>query len=235
MNGVILWDFDGTLGWRDGGWSGTLHEVLLAHDPLSVVTVEDIRPHLQQGFPWMEPEKPHAHLNTADAWWSSLEPVFAQAYERNGIPSSDAQILASRVRSQYLSQEGWHLFDDVVPVLKDLHDDGWRHIILSNHVPELRPMVSSLGLDRWVAGVASSAEVGYEKPHAQAYRHALALAGHPKRVWMVGDNCEADVLGAERNGIKAVLVRRRDPRAARFASGLTEARSIIHRDADDLL
>ena len=39
---------------------------------------------------------------------------------------------------------------------------------------------------------------------------------------MVGDNVVADVLGAEAVGVQGVLVRRRDPRAARFAETLDE-------------
>jgi FMN phosphatase YigB (HAD superfamily) len=42
----------------------------------------------------------------------------------------------------------------------------------------------------------------------------------PAEVWMVGDNVVADVLGAEAVGISAVLVRRPDPRAARYADSL---------------
>ena len=37
---------------------------------------------------------------------------------------------------------------------------------------------------------------------------------------MVGDNVVADVLGAEAVGLPAVLVRRPDPRAARYADSL---------------
>ena len=232
MDKAILWDFDGTLGWRDGAWSGTLHSVLSAHDPLTKVTAADLRPHLQWGFPWLEPENPHLHLDTANAWWSSLEPVFVQAYEGCGITLAEAQLLAPRVRTQYVSDPGWHLFNDVIPVLRDLYEADWRHIILSNHVPELRSIIIRLGLGEWVADVLSSAEIGYEKPHTEAYRQVLSRAGHPEHVWMVGDSYEADVLGAEKNGVRAILVRRPDTRAARFAVNLMEVASIIRADED---
>jgi len=231
MSRVILWDFDGTLGWRDGAWSGALHEVLLAYDPVSRVTADDLRPHLQWGFPWLNPENSHLHLNTSDAWWSHLEPVFAQAYERCGLTHTEAKILASCVRTQYLNDPGWHLFDDVIPALSVLCEAGWRHMILSNHVPELRSIVSRLGLDAWVTDVLSSAEIGYEKPHSEAFRQALNRAGQPERVWMVGDNYTADVLGAEQNGVRAILVRRPDTRATRFATKLMEVASFIQADA----
>ena len=60
---------------------------------------------------------------------------------------------------------------------------------------------------------------GYEKPHAQAFASVLD-SSRPVEAWMVGDNVVADVLGAEAVGIPAVLVRRPDPRAARYAESL---------------
>jgi FMN phosphatase YigB (HAD superfamily) len=64
-----------------------------------------------------------------------------------------------------------------------------------------------------------SAETGYEKPHERAFASVLEQL-RPAQAWMVGDNVVADVLGAGAVGIPAVLVRRPDPRAARFADSL---------------
>jgi putative hydrolase of the HAD superfamily len=86
-------------------------------------------------------------------------------------------------------------------------------------VPELRQIVSALGLDDVVSFLSCSAETGYEKPHAQAFASVLD-ALRPAEAWMIGDNVVADVLGAEALGIPAVLVRRPDPRAARYADSL---------------
>ena len=83
-----------------------------------------------------------------------------------------------------------------------------EHVILSNHVPELGQLVSGLGLDRHIETVLCSAVTGYEKPHQEAFAAALGLRGDGEPVWMVGDNPEADVEGARRAGLEAVLVRR---------------------------
>jgi putative hydrolase of the HAD superfamily len=42
----LLWDFDGTLAYRHGMWSGTLVEILRQAMPACRATVDDIRPHL---------------------------------------------------------------------------------------------------------------------------------------------------------------------------------------------
>jgi putative hydrolase of the HAD superfamily len=114
---------------------------------------------------------------------------------------------------------GWELFEDTLPALERLSAAGSTHAILSNHVPELRQMVAALGLDEVVAVLSCSAETGFEKPHVQAFASVLE-ALRPSEVWMVGDNIVADVLGAEALGIPAVLVRRPDPRATRYADTL---------------
>jgi putative hydrolase of the HAD superfamily len=70
-----------------------------------------------------------------------------------------------------------------------------------------------------VALISCSAETGFEKPHPQAFASVLDRL-EPAEAWMIGDNVVADVLGAEALGIPAVLVRRPDPRAARYADSL---------------
>src|SRR5262249_46098524 len=89
-----------------------------------------------------------------------------------------------------------------------------------------------LGLGDVVDVVVCSAAIGYEKPHPEAYRCALRAAGDPERRWMVGDNYQADVVGAERAGIPAILVRSDHPEAQRRAKDLIEAAVIISWSRD---
>lgn len=219
---VLIWDFDGTLAHRRGetGWSILLAEALDAEEPGHAHSAETFRPHLRDGFPWHPPELPHPELCQPEAWWASVRPVLARAYEAAGYASARALELADAARRLYVDPEvGWALFDDTLPALERLSQAGWTHAILSNHVPELRAIVTGLGLDEVVAFLSCSAETGYEKPHAQAYASVLDVL-RPAEAWMVGDNVVADVLGAEAAGIPAVLVRRPDPRAARYAGSL---------------
>ena len=95
----------------------------------------------------------------------------------------------------------------VTPALQATRQAGWRNVILSNHVPELPALVGALGLEDLIDGVYTSAAIGYDKPHPEAFRHALRESGDPARRWMVGDNPVADVKGAQALGIPALLVR----------------------------
>jgi FMN phosphatase YigB (HAD superfamily) len=219
---LLIWDFDGTLAHRRGetGWSILLAEALEAAEPGHGHSADVFRPHLREGFPWHRPEVAHPELCEPEAWWDSVRPQLARAYEAAGYAPERAFELADAARRLYVDPGvGWALFDDTLPVLERLTQAGWTHAILSNHVPELRQIVTGLGIDGAVALISCSAETGYEKPHPEAYASVLDPLG-PAEAWMVGDNVVADVLGAEALGIPAVLVRRPDPRAARHADTL---------------
>jgi len=226
---LLIWDFDGTLGYREGGaWTASLFEVLQCEAPESGVGFEQLRVHMQSGFPWLEPEVPHLHLSTAELWWAALEETFARAYRRVGFEAVQAQTMARKVRSTYLNPARWRRFDDVVPVLDALTADSWTHVILSNHVPELPDILQAVGLTAHFARVFNSADLGYEKPHPRIFELALdeMLVGEigcgAGNVWMIGDSYRADVQGAEAAGIPAILVRRYHPDAPRFAETLVE-------------
>lgn len=219
---LVIWDFDGTLAHRRGetGWSILLAEALDVEEPGHGHSADAFRPHLRNGFPWHTPEVAHPELCEPEAWWASVRPVLARAYEAAGYESGRAGDLADAARHLYVDPTvGWELFADTRPALERLAQAGWTHAILSNHVPELRQIVTGLGLDDLVSFLSCSAETGYEKPHPQAFASVLEPL-RPAEVWMVGDNVLADALGAEAVGIPAVLVRRPDERAARYADTL---------------
>ena len=230
---LAIWDFDGTLAHRRGetGWSILLAETLDAEEPGHTHSAETFRPHLREGFPWHSPEVAHPELCEPEAWWASVRPVLGRAYEAAGYPPERALELADAARRLYVDPSvGWELFADTLPALSRLTQAGWTHAILSNHVPELRQIVAALGLDERVELVSCSAETGYEKPHAQAYASVLDRL-QPAQAWMIGDNILADVLGAEELGIPAVLVRRPDPRAARYADSLAGVPAFLEEEA----
>ena len=133
---LLIWDFDGTLGYRQGAWSGALLDVLEAHSLAPQVSREQISAHLRSGFPWHVPEKTRA-ATSADEWWESLEPVFAKAFVGVGLEPSISEQLAKEVRAAYLTAANFYLYPDILPALEELTGHGWKHALLTNHVPEL--------------------------------------------------------------------------------------------------
>ena len=218
---TLIWDFDGTLGYREGGMFGaSLIEAIEQEAPGWDGDREALRPYLQSGFPWHTPERPHPHIRTASDWWEMLCPVFGRALQGVGIDRGRARTMVRQARAIYVDPTRWRLFPDVVPTLTQLSAQGWTHQILSNHVPELPNIVGHLGLSAWISTVHCSAQIGYEKPHPEAFRHVLSALPPGADVWMIGDSMQADVIGAEAQGIEAILVRKSDPRAARYTDWL---------------
>ena len=224
---AILWDFDGTLAFRDGLWSGCLAEVLQEREPAAGITRDHVRPLMLTGFPWHEPDRAHPELNTPEAWWEVVEALLSQACRELGFSEEKARAYARETHDRYIDAAGFQLFEDTIPVLTDLKEAGWDHFILSNHVPELRDIVEGLGLSALIEDSWSSALTGYEKPNPKAFELGRKAAGNPEELWMVGDNPKADVAGAEAVGIPAILVRGAAVDVERYSDDLFGVRSFL--------
>ncbi len=224
---VLIWDFDGTLAYREGRWSGTLMEILQAEEPGLAVDREQIHLQIRYGFPWNTPEQPHTGIRDGDEWWQQLLPLFRNTLVAIGVADGRAAELATRVRDRYCDLARWRLFPDTVPVLDALTRAGWEHVILSNHVPELASLVEALGVRPFFRAVHNSACTGYEKPHPEAFRIVLRDLAPGTDVWMIGDNPVADVAGAQAVGIPAILVRTPHDRVRRQCPDLSGVEELL--------
>jgi putative hydrolase of the HAD superfamily len=116
-----------------------------------------------------------------------------------------------RLSELVLLVSSWHVFPDAVPALEALRERGLTLGAVSYWVWHLPELLHSLDLVAHFDFVAVSSRVGFEKPHAGIFRHALAEARVPADAAIhVGDHLDADVAGASSVGIGAVLIDRRD-------------------------
>lgn len=214
MSRYLIWDFDGTLAYRPGGWSGVLALLATRKTPGLDITPDSIRPYLQSGFPWHAPECAHIG-QSADEWWEELLPLFARALRGVGVEAEQARALAREVRSVYADPSGWVRYEDALPTLQALSECGWQHILLTNHIPELPDLLYALGFTSQFAAIFNSAQTGWEKPNAHAFRTALewidahSEVGYQPEIWMIGDSLKSDVRGAQEVGLRAILARSR--------------------------
>jgi putative hydrolase of the HAD superfamily len=225
---LVFWDFDGTLAFREGLWSGCVMEVLDAQRPGHGIVVEDVRAGLSKSFPWHRPHERHPHPGDAGRWWDAMEARIAEALAGAGIERGHCAELARATHARFIDPAvGWRRFADAVPALTVTAQAGWTNAIVSNHVPELADLVSALGLAAHVDRVFTSALVGWEKPNARFFEHVLAGYGQLQEAWMVGDNPVADMAGAEAVGLQAILVRTQSAQARHSARGVLEAAQMI--------
>ncbi len=217
----LIWDFDGTLAWRPGGWTGAVLNVLRRSAPGITVTAEQVHPYLQSGFPWHAPENGHPGI-TPSEWWEDLQPILIRTFKNVGVKNGECLNLARQVRTVYLDPISWKRYNDSIPALEILSACGWKHILLSNHVPELPILIERLGLSGYFTALFNSAETGYEKPNPKAFRSVLEWIGPDATTWMIGDDFACDVLGALEVGLPGILVRKPHPEAPIFCATLRE-------------
>jgi len=212
----IIWDFDGTLAYREGLWTGTLMSLLHKNNILHIEK-EDIRPFLSIGFTWNSPDTPHEFIFKGKSWWEYYEIHFKKIFELAGLDESRAAYLAKKVREEYMDRKMWHLYDDVIVTLKKVKEIGFENIILSNHIPELIEITEALGIKNYFRKIYSSANIGYEKPNVKIFEYVINdLKTGKGDCIMVGDSYEADVAGALRSGIKVIMVRKENPKEYRW-------------------
>lgn len=84
---------------------------------------------------------------------------------------------------------------------------GLRLVVVSNSDGTVARSLGDQGLSAYLDVVVDSAHVGYEKPDPRLFEHALTATGaRPERTLHVGDLYSADVVGARRAGLHALLL-----------------------------
>jgi putative hydrolase of the HAD superfamily len=115
-----------------------------------------------------------------------------------------------QVEAAMLAAIRFRPYPEVPGVLAALRDRGCALVVVSNWDVSLHDVLERTGLRELVDAVVTSAEFGAAKPEAAIFAHALTLAGGvaPADALHAGDDLAADVEGARRAGIDAVLVAR---------------------------
>ena len=151
-----------------------------------------------------------------------------------GLSRKEAETLSLQFRQEYLREDRWHAFGDSIATLSSLNERGYLNVVASNHVPELQDLTVALGIREHVLAVYSSADIGYEKPARQFFRHILDdLKVDPSQCVMIGDSYTADVAGALRIGIPAILVRTNNEKGyLHHAADLSAASDLILQGFD---
>lgn len=151
------------------------------------------------------------------AWWRA---VVAHTVAGHAFPDFDRFFDA--VYDAFATAEPWVVYPDTVPTLRALTARGMIVGVISNFDTRLVPLCGALGLAPLLDSITVSSEVGAAKPDPRIFqaalrRHRLA----PAEALHAGDSLAEDVRGAERAGMRAVLVR--SPEAPGLQPGVFRA------------
>ncbi len=99
----------------------------------------------------------------------------------------------------------WVLYDEVLPVVKELKKRGLILGLISNLI------IGEVGLESYLDFVVTAKEIGADKPQPPIFLAALERAGvGASEAVYVGDQYETDVVGARGVGINPILIDRYD-------------------------
>ena len=127
---TIFWDFDGTLGYRKTGWSGSILRTLNEEVKNHKFNIDDIRPYTREGFFWDDYENAHTHIDSGEKWWTETRKIFIKAFLGLGFQESHAIDLAFKAQKVFLDYNEFTLYDDTISVLKHFKDIGYTNMLV---------------------------------------------------------------------------------------------------------
>lgn len=99
-----------------------------------------------------------------------------------------------------------HLFEGTVDILEHLFGDYELHIITNGFEEAQQRKINNAKIGQYFKTITNSEAAGVKKPNPIIFNHALNVANaRPTESLMIGDNYEADILGALDVGLDAIL------------------------------
>jgi putative hydrolase of the HAD superfamily len=98
-----------------------------------------------------------------------------------------------------------HLFAGAIDLLDYLTPKYQLHIITNGFKEAQQAKLNQSNIDHYFVTVTNSEMVGVKKPNPKIFKHALKMANASiVNSIMIGDNLEADILGALNIGMDAI-------------------------------
>lgn len=98
-----------------------------------------------------------------------------------------------------------HLFDDAVEVLEYLKPKYGLHIITNGFKEVQFGKLKNANIHHYFQHIINSESVGVKKPDPKIFHFAMQQVNvSPEKTVMIGDNLEADILGAQNVGMRTI-------------------------------
>lgn len=165
-----------------------------------------------------------------DPWFELyIERIF---HSRLGVPKNELAELATNLFARFSDPSTFQVHSGSFELLELARARGLKIGIISNWSHRLPKLLNDLGITPRVDFVLCSALERAEKPDAELFQRGLRLAGvEASEALHAGDDVEKDFWGAQRVGLRAVLVdhAQRHPELTPRVHNLQELREIVER------
>jgi len=204
---AIMFDLDGTLIGQKTASSNVLKQLYLENK-------KKFRDITQKDFleSWFEVAKKNVQeffrgeITFEDKVISQIEDLFSIfEYKLN---KSQAKEIYDKLLPIY--EKNIKLYDDVIPCLEMLKQEGFRLGIITNgHSKDQREKLIRYNLKSYFSLILVSGDIGFAKPNEEIFLECIKLLDlPPQNILYVGDLVEMDVLGANKVGMKGVWINR---------------------------
>ncbi len=168
------------------------------------IATEQMAAHMRQAHAEL-PRWVQGSFRYTDPWFEVyIERIFHQTL---GLPKEELAELSKELFARFSDPATFRLHEGGLELLELARERQLRIGIISNWSGRLPRLLDQLDLTRRVDFVLCSALERLEKPSAEIYTRALDRAGvRAEEALHAGDDIEKDILGAQRLGIRAVLV-----------------------------
>ncbi len=111
------------------------------------------------------------------------------------------------MRAKYRPED--HIPNDVVPTIRQMRWAGLKVGLLTNRSDPPTEYLEKSGLAAHLDFSIAAGQIGSWKPDPEAFFYSMGMARSiPAETLYIGDNYYADVVGASRAGMQAVLIDR---------------------------
>jgi putative hydrolase of the HAD superfamily len=180
-----------------------LFTALVPVDPTR--TIEEVRRAVLASAADMPTRLPPFFTARANAaWWIARYSAVGLAL---GLDDDDLDRFVTAVAEGHFGGDGLHVVADAPAALARLAAQGVTLGVISNWDDTLDAILERKGLRGFFAVVLASGTLGVAKPSRAIFERALALVGaRADEAWHVGDDPNADAIGASRAGLHALLL-----------------------------
>jgi putative hydrolase of the HAD superfamily len=141
------------------------------------------------------------------AWWHDIA---KSTFMEVGVFEEflDFEEFFQDVYEFFAKPDAWYIYEDVIPVLESLHNQGIELGVISNFDHRLYPVLESLGLNKFFTSITISTEVGAAKPDSKIFQAAIAKHDPDRNFWHIGDSFKEDYQGAINANIRGIWLDR---------------------------
>jgi len=199
---AVLFDLGNTLVYMRP--EKTFQKMLKAHG--IVKSIQEVKQAMIKAQKEYDIEK-HSHLPAHEFYtkWNLVE------LKHLGITNPvEARKLAEDIDFQWFEFAKIYVYPEVKETLQRLRQIGVKlGIITGGYEEDIEKILPKSGLSRFFEVCVGVNTTGKRKPHPKAFKYALKQLGiKPHEAIFVGDDLEADYVGAEKAGLIPVLIRR---------------------------